>query len=345
MKKKEKYIYTSTGRNCKTLIENSYVISENVHYKYYPLDELKIYFTGCKYTIVSSIIKLFTFFLNLDNCIYINNSFMSTNLYTNDFYENFCLYDNKTDAYLQLTYDMPIVIRNILADRIHIFTAKGFVPIISRHVNILKKSNSLTKNQKKEIKHDGRMFDELLESGFVLKTNKRSGLNIDHTVVDFICDKDIGVFRQLYKMLYHQKYSKYNPDYTELWIRSFINSNNTCLLWLTYNNEIVGVVGYYIVDGVLTTPLFGYNTDLKYNLNFSLYSALSYLVYFEANRMNLIEHRSGGCNDFKKQRGATGQLEYIMVKYDNISFLKKIQWMYLYFISCVFKFIYFFINK
>jgi len=159
--------------------------------------------------------------------------------------------------------------------------------------------------------------------------------DIEHTKHLTLDDATIQEFINCYKMLYHEKYSKFNPDFTVDWFKLYASCSNTGFIWIKCQTLIVGIIGYYHVDGVLTTPLFGYNINFQTKNNYSLYRALSALVHFECKKLNLIENRSGGCKDFKKQRGAIGVLEYSMVKIDHIplnsytNFIKKLSWTYL----------------
>ena len=324
----------------------TYISSQNIHYKKYPLDELKIYCSGLLYNIIFIVYTILTCWLDL-TCVYYNNLLVSTGLYEKKFYEN--ISNNSFDEIFYL--QKPIVIRNILFENCHIFEKYGFKRIASRHVNIVRNPNSLTKKYRQKINWDRNILRRLLDSGkFVIKAYN-STPDIQFTRVEKN-DIPINELKNLYSMLYLNKYSKYNPDFTTDFIDYFISCSNTGLIWIEYNNVPIGVAGYYIVDNYLTTPLFGYDLDFNSfetkdaSINYSLYRALSVLINLEAKRLNKIEHRSGGCKGFKKQRGANGEIEYIMVKYDhirNISFTNiicKLSWMYLHIITLLIELIY-----
>jgi hypothetical protein len=311
----------------------TYITSQNIHFKVYPYDELKIYFANYKYSLICFIIKLMTFWLDLD-AIYINNLLVSTNLYEKDFYQEI----EKETFEEVVCYKKPLVVRNILQKNLSVFENMGFVRIISRHVNILENYNTLTKKQKKQINYDGNKLKELIKNGLVIK-GYNSTPNLQHEQITNIESVPFSKLRNLYKQLYHDKYSKFNPDFTEDWIKLFVSSNNTGLIWIESNNIPIGVVGYYYTRDVLTTPLFGYDTSFSFDKKYSLYRALSYLVHIEAKRLDKIEHRSGGCKDFKKQRGTVGENEYILVKYNHLNYFKRISWIYLHFLTIFVEFI------
>ena len=314
-------------------LNNTYTTSQDIHYKVYPFDELKIYFQNYTYSIVCFIIKLMTFWLDLD-AIYINNLLVSTNLYEDEFYEQI----QKETFEEVIPYKKALVVRNILKKNTSIFENMGFKRIISRHVNILETADTLNKKQKKHINYDGNKLKDLVKNGLVIKAYNANP-NLVHEQITNIDSVPIIQLRDLYKQLYHDKYSKYNPDFTEEWIRLFASSSNTGLIWIESNGVPIGVAGYYYTNTVLTTPLFGYDIDFSFESNYSLYRALSYLVHIEAKRLNKIEHRSGGCKDFKKQRGTKGENEYIMVKYNHLDFLKRISWIYLHLLTVFLEFI------
>lgn len=326
-----------------TKTNNTYTTSQDIHYKAYPFDELKIYFQKFTYFIVCFIIKLMTFWLNLD-AIYINNLLVSTNLYEDEFFQQI----QKETFEEVIPYQKPLIVRNVLRQNLSVFENIGFKRIISRHVNILETVDSLTKKQKKHINYDGNKLKDFIKNGLVIKAYNAKP-NLEHIQVTNIDSIPITLLRDLYKQLYHDKYSKYNPDFTEDWIKLFASSLNTGLIWIESNNIPIGVAGYYYTDTVLTTPLFGYDTNFTFEHNYSLYRALSYLVHIEAKRLNKIEHRSGGCKDFKKQRGTKGENEYIMVKYNHLNFFKRISWIYLHtltlFLEFVQKIFFFFYKK
>jgi hypothetical protein len=319
-------VYPSTSNN-------TYTTSQDIHYKAYPFDELKIYFQKRSYLIVSAIVSLMTRWLNLD-AVYVNNLLVSTNLYEDEFYD---LIQKETFEEV-IPYQKAIIVRNILRNDTRIFENMGFKRIISRRVNILKTTDTLTKNQKKQINSDGNKLKELLKNKLVIKAY-RVVPNFAHVQVANIEDVPFTKLRDLYKQLYHDKYSKYNPDFTEEWIKLFASSLNTGLIWIESNNIPIGVAGYYYTNSVLTTPLFGYDTNFSFESNYSLYRALSYIVHTEAKRLNKIEHRSGGCSHFKKQRGTKGENEYIMVKYNHLSFSKRFSWIYLHVLTIGLEFV------
>ncbi len=331
-------------------ISITYTSSQSSHYKDYPHDELKIYFSGYVYCLVSFLIWILTFWLNLDYVTYVNNLYLSTNLYDEKFW---MLIEKENFSDIPQN---PIIIRSINSThqkQIKMLESKGFIKVLSRHINICN-PNNMKKHYKANNRHDFNKLKLLLKNKSFKIHAYKAEPDVEHSKHDNLDDYVLTSFVECYKILYHQKYSEFNPDFTINWLKIYAECSNTGFIWISYENKIIGVIGYYHVNGVLTTPLFGYDTNFNINsninsdtnLNYSLYRALSALVHYECKRLNLIENRSGGCKDFKKQRGAIGVLEYSMVKIDHIkntnltNILKKISWKYLNLITNIIDFFY-----
>lgn len=352
----ELLLMTETYKNEKN---TTYTLSQISHYTKYPYDELKIYLKGLKYDAISLIIKLLTFWMDLNEVVYISNLCLSTNLYKQSFY---LMFENNPKSFfdkLELNGNKVLIVRNICKDKIKIFENKGFKRIISRHINICD-PNILNKKQKKQNACDLKLLEKLLQNKKYRLKSWKAKLNLPNVEVSKYTEvyKLLKDFRYCYKKLYHEKYSSYNPDYTEEWINVFLNLDNVGFVWMEYledmndtindkNQEkkniwkVIGIVGYYYNETMLTTPLFGYDTDhtIYQDNKYSLYRAMTTIIQLETYRLHLIGHRSGGCKNFKKNRGSVGKLEYSMVKYDNLKWtnindvIKKLSWIFLHLIT------------
>lgn len=320
----------------------TYTSSQSTHYKVYPYDELTIYFNSFLYQIVCLIIYLSTFWLNLDNVTYVNNLFLSTNLYDSKFWDSILLETFNDDSM------SPIIIRSINStqiDKIKLLESKGFKRVLSRHINICNPSN-MKKNHRANNVRDFNLLKKLVQNGTYTIHSYKSNPVIDHIKHTLLDDHIIASFILCYKSLYHEKYSKFNPNFTVNWLKAYAECQNTGFIWIQSEEKIIGIIGYYYIDGVLTTPLFGYDTKFIIKNNYSLYRALSVLIHCECKKLGLIENRSGGCADFKKQRGAKSVLEYSMVKTNHIplnsceNFIKKLSWGYLSWLTKLVEFIY-----
>lgn len=116
---------------------------------------------------------------------------------------------------------------------------------------------------------------------------------------------------ELYNALYLDKYSRLNPQFSEEFVRLAMRRRTLTLIGLEKDGRLDGIVGYFVRNGVMTTPLFGYDTRLPRETG--LYRMLSSLLVQEAEREGLLLHQSAGVGAFKADRGAIGEPEYTAV--------------------------------
>lgn len=131
---------------------------------------------------------------------------------------------------------------------------------------------------------------------------------------------------QLYELLYVDRYSAGNPQFTPEFIAFAIRERVLTLLVLEDRaaNTIDGVLGYYVRGGFLTTPLFGYDTHQPSEAG--LYRLLSLKVLQEGYRLGVTVHASGGAGGFKRQRGATSTVEYMAVYTAHLPWRRRFAW-------------------
>ena len=67
-------------------------------------------------------------------------------------------------------------------------------------------------------------------------------------------------------------------------------------------------MGFFIRNGAMTQPLFGYDTSLPQEEG--LYRLLTLITLQEGVQRNLLVHASGGVGKFKKVRGGKSVTEY-----------------------------------
>lgn len=79
--------------------------------------------------------------------------------------------------------------------------------------------------------------------------------------------------------------------------------------------------------GLLTTPLFGYDTRASPELY--LYRMLSLRVMTEARRLGMVCHASGGAGEFKQARGAVSTVEVCMVHCSHLPLWRRLPWLML----------------
>lgn len=116
----------------------------------------------------------------------------------------------------------------------------------------------------------------------------------------------------LYQRLYRDKYSLLNPSYTSQFLEA-AHADGWLDLHALRNadDRIEGVIGFYDFADTMTAPVVGYDTDLPAGLG--LYRRLMAASLARARDRRLLYNMSAGAASFKRNRGATPALEYMMV--------------------------------
>jgi hypothetical protein len=136
---------------------------------------------------------------------------------------------------------------------------------------------------------------------------------------------DAARIEQLYRMLYVDKYSPYNPQFTPQWFDE-CRRRQLLELWglRDPSGRLDGVVGLFERDSVITVPVVGYDTALPQKLG--LYRRLMAIAMRTAaerrRRMNL----SSGAAEFKRLRGCRPEMEYTAVYCRHLSRPRRAVW-------------------
>jgi hypothetical protein len=276
--------------------ENSYVCSPYSHYVSYGQEEFSTLknpaFEACLRLLFIPIAYYFKQ-THLDQVVYVNNWLVSTNLYP-------ALPPELSPAIMRhLTEAFP--------DRAIIFrSVDGFAngPLLN------------------ELKQQGA---HLIFSRSVWYQNPRSPLTTKrqhykadlrlyrHTpyrviTADQLSPSDIPRIVQLYNCLYLDKYSKYNPQFTEAFIRLAIANNLLTLKAFQRDGQIDAVLGYFTRNAIGTPPIFGYDTTKPQSLG--LYRLVGTQFSQEAAAHGFLANFSAGVGSFKKNRGCQNAIEY-----------------------------------
>ncbi|MHA6529990.1 GNAT family N-acetyltransferase [Paenibacillus sp. BAC0078] len=142
-----------------------------------------------------------------------------------------------------------------------------------------------------------------------------------------ITAEDIPRIVELYELLYIHKYSLHNPQFTEAFIRLALEQRTLHIYGLRKNGRLDAVLGFYSREGVMTAPLFGYDTALPQPLG--LYRMLSAVLIDIAERDGLLLHESSGVGQFKRNRGAVAATELSAVYDKGTSWLNRSGWSFL----------------
>ncbi len=131
----------------------------------------------------------------------------------------------------------------------------------------------------------------------------------------------------LYRLLYLDRYSRFNPAFTARFFADAIAGR-----WLRVHafaheatpGRLDAVLGCYVRDGRLTCPLFGYDTALPREAG--LYRLLSARKLQIARDAGLAVHASAGAGGFKASRGGIATPEFLAVFDAHLPPARRLPW-------------------
>jgi hypothetical protein len=295
--------------------DNAYVVSPYTHYVSYLREELRLVRPPAIRKALSLVVAGVGRFLRagaIDRVVTINNWMVSTNLYPALLREDVT---DAVDAVRQAYPDHAIVFRSLNAltagPVMDILRVSGFTAILSRRVYV---------------------FDARREELFQRKCFRKDRARIASQgyVAVRLTDVDDATARRvvaLYRSLYLDKYSRHNPAFTAGFISLAAREGLLTLYALMRDGRIDGVVGFFERNGIMTTPLLGYDTAMPADTG--LYRMLTALLSTLARERGVILHRSSGAATFKRSRGAVPALEYSMVDCRHLSRARQAPWRFL----------------
>lgn len=296
-------------------LENSYVCSPYSHYITYSKEEL--------YTLknppLENLLKLLLNFMGvvldlgaINQVVIVNNWLLSTNLYPD-------LSKNQIAAitsYLKERFPThTIIFRSINTfindDLFNAFQQNSYQMIGSRQIYLFnpKNQSSMRTKMRWRLKQDFNLIDK---EGYKV---------IDHYQIS---SSDVPRLVELYNALYLEKYSYNNPQFNERFLELALKNNALQIQALRKDGRIDGVIGFYEINGMMTTPILGYDTSLPQSIG--LYRMLSAQLTIEATKRGIILHQSSGAASFKRLRGFVGTIEYSAVFYQHLPFWRQLVW-------------------
>jgi len=295
--------------------DNSYVCSPYAQYIKYGYREIDIELKDKPLYRKTSknILALFEKITNrdtFDNVIFVNNWLVSTNLYPSINVDQI----HRVKAFLIEKFPNKAIIFRSISEVLNpavcqILESEGFQKIVSRQVYIVDPKKEIYK-KKKAFKEDLRLSRKRKEYTWIKSTD--------------LTREEIERVKKFYDDLYIQKYSIINPQFTYSFFEKSIQKKWLSYLFLKKGNQIEACFGYINKNGIMTSPIIGYNFELPQKVG--LYRLISLEIVREGVRKNLIIHSSSGASHFKKVRGAESSFEYNLVFYDHLSFKHKIPW-------------------
>lgn len=275
-------------------IDNAYTVSPYSHYiSYGGYEEVR----NLNNPPVEWLVKLLlqpiaSYFRNsdFDRVTFVNNWLLSTNLYP-------AMAETQIEVLAEALPrwfpDRAVIFRSVDAYRnpllFDVLHRQGYEMILSRQVWYMPPEVATRTRQFKE---DARV---LRNHGYEIVDNKS------------LTDEDLVRILALYEMLYLKKYSYFNPQFTLEFLKLARDEETLHLRALRRDGCIDAAMGFFVRNGVMTQPLFGYDTTLPEQ---GLYRLLTLITLQEGIQRGLLVHASGGVGKFKKVRGGVSTIEY-----------------------------------
>ncbi|MFD0871918.1 MULTISPECIES: GNAT family N-acetyltransferase [Paenibacillus] len=295
--------------------DNSYVCSPYTHYVTYTLQELALLRNPGLETVLRGVIRSMGYWLRqgrINQAVHINNWLLSTNLYPK--WQEGAV--SELTACLREAFpEHALVFRSVNPatdpDWYEALLREGYKMVGSRQVYLLNtvQPETLPSKARWLMKRDGKL---LAQSGYEVVGPE--GLTSD----------DVPRMLELYNALYLQKYSLCNPQFSERFFETALREGTLRLMVLRNEGRIDAVLGYYRRNGIMTTPIFGYDTSLPADTG--LYRMLSVVLVREAERQGLLLNESSGAAGFKRCRGALPQIEYTAVYDKHLPAYRRRRW-------------------
>ncbi|MEF3303233.1 GNAT family N-acetyltransferase [Paenibacillus sp. GYB003] len=297
--------------------DNCYVCSPYTHYASYAREELYLLDSGAARFALRGVLRVLGLLLKasrFNRAVHVNNWLLSTNLYPE-------LTEREIDGTIRLLLDrfprhaliFRSLCRSINGELMDSLRRRGFRLVPSRQIYLWRHEGPLAPGAKARwlLKRDYALLD------------KRGYETVGP---EALSAADMPRLAELYRALYLDKYSYYNPqfgaDFLEL-----ARSRRLLELHALRHKEsgrLDAVLGYYCRSGVMTTPIFGYDTSLPQETG--LYRMLSAVLLGIARTNGHLLHESSGAAQFKRNRGAVGELEYSAVYDRHLPFDRRISW-------------------
>ncbi|QUL58182.1 GNAT family N-acetyltransferase [Paenibacillus tritici] len=291
---------------------NSYVCSPYTHYVSYAREELALLNNRMLEGLLSFMLTGIGRVLRqarFNRVIQVNNWLLSTNLYPALSAEQLTeILDYLRHTYPGYTLMYRSLSRETSGEFIDRLQAYGCKLVPSRQIYLLQPDTSGSKAR------------------WLVKRDRSLLAKHGYTEVspEEITPEDIPRIVELYRLLYIDKYSAHNPQFTEAFIALALERRTLKVHGLRREGRLDAVLGFYEREGAMTAPLFGYDTGLPQSLG--LYRMLSAVLIGLAASRELLLHESSGVGQFKRNRGAAGATEYSAVYDRGTSLLNRCGW-------------------
>ncbi|MCD1258476.1 GNAT family N-acetyltransferase [Paenibacillus athensensis] len=295
--------------------DSSYVVSPYTHYVSYAIQELQLLRNKPLELLLAGLLRSLGLLFKaagINRTVQLNNWLLSTNLYPASLTPDMAL---EAAGLLQAAYPDHTVIFRSLCRTLHgplldSLRASGFRLVPSRQIYLWEPSR-LNSKARWLLKRDRALLET---HGYEPVEHERLG------------ETDVPRLLELYNLLYLDKYSLHNPQFTERFLRQALREQTLRLhaLRCRKSGRIDAVLGCYTRGGIMTTPVFGYDTSLPQELG--LYRMLSAELLRLAAAGPYLLHESSGAAEFKRNRGAFADIEYLAVYDRHLPLRRRLVW-------------------
>ena len=275
--------------------QKTYTASLLTHYFDYAEDELDLVNAGRWKKPLKLFLRMtgrFFYRQRLDDALYIGNFLLSTNLQPKWTAQQLGL----IHQFVVGRFKTERIIYRSLNDYFHgeqmaTLSSLGYRRIFSRQMFV---ADKLYRTQKKR---------NSVAGDFRLMANTPLTIRRINQDVDNYSQR----LKQQYDELYLDKYSTYNPQFTERYFSQMISCEAIELHGIFDRQKLVGFSGIFSGEGVMTTPLIGY--DFSYPKETGLYRIISAITLLQVDDKKVL-NMSSGAGPYKMHRGASVHLEY-----------------------------------
>lgn len=243
----------------------------------------------------------------VNKVIYVNHWLLSTNLYPKLTKVQVELITN----FLKKEYPKhAIIFKNItprfLPELFDILKTQSYRMIVSRQVFTLARETrrAINKRQRAKIKKDKTLIK-----------------NTKYFFNESVNKNDFERLADIYHQLYITKYSIYNPYYTSEFFKLLKDNPLFNLQVLRTEDVIDGMLLIFSTDNQSTCPALGYQVDKMPEK--TLYRILVAKLIANSVENDLDFNMSAGVGDFKKQRGARAETEYLAIYINHLPLCRK----------------------
>lgn len=310
----------NSGKEKPSASANAYVVSPRtayIDYAQFEIAALKKPWLTWPINILVVLVGLILKLINIDQLIQINNWLLSTNLYPAiPFQHNEKKLETLKQLFITLYPQHAFGFRSLNdASNQQTMTAMhnaGFIAIPSRQVYLFDGS-------------EGEAAPFWQKHNTQIDAKSLASMPYQLCQGDAFSDADFARCEQLYRMLYIDKYSPLNPQYSALWLAAGQHHGWLTLIGLrNAAGELDGVVGFFESEQIITAPIVGYNTSLP--AKEALYRRLTQVCLQRAIAHKKLLNFSSGAANFKRLRGGVPAIEYSMVYVAHLRFYRRWCW-------------------